>query len=55
MGPLHDREDDALAHLSPDVKRDAVQQLDRRSYSNLTATEPVLAVNTARVDSSPLI
>ena len=36
------------AHLSPDVKRDAVQLLDRRSYGNLTATEAVLAANTAK-------
>ena len=36
------------AHLSPDVKKDAVELLDRRSYGNLTATEAVLAANTAK-------
>jgi len=50
------------AHLSPDVKKDAVQLLDRRSYGNLTATGAVLAANTAkraqkrrpRRDSNPI-
>src|SRR5713101_8146394 len=36
------------AHLSPDVKKDAVQLLDRRSYGNLTATEALLAANPAK-------
>ncbi len=36
------------AHLSPDLKKDAVQLLDRRSYDNLTATEALLAANTAK-------
>jgi integrase len=36
------------AHLSPDVKKDAVQLLDRRSYGNLTATEAGFAANTAK-------